>query len=355
MKNQFRLLSAIAVIFTATSCEKMTVDETEVSKPQSTRVAAEPAKTLIFKSEFNSATTAVGFKSGTQDILSGTNDGYNWSIVNPKFDIYYDTPGTNADRKATITTDDAPNTSQGILKFSITNATIPDKLNAGAAQFKGRVQAQLYGFLNPVVGSSTKGQSLKEFYQKVQLKLHYSSFNKILQNQTVLVPGTSDWLTLFENFNGIADFADQSKGYRTGISLAKTTDKLHFIVSIGGEKNTPTGWSGAAPEGWNQKANNFFIEPGVWYTFETYLREGFGGSGGQGRMWVKVTRNDNGSNVTLGSTTTPVNTQSSIDATSNGFDKICPLKLYTSGNMVNAAKPNPMQVYYGSWELYNHL
>lgn len=124
------------------------------------------------------------------------------------------------------------------------------------------------------------------------------------------------------------------------------------------------GWvGGTSAPNWQLKTNTgttpFYIIPGKWYTIETYIKEGKGGTGGSGRFWLAITDKVTNLTATLGSLTTPIATESSLDDLNDGFKYIYPMKLYTSGNLIKAVNPvgtspaTPLQVSFDNYKLYN--
>ncbi|MFC4213571.1 hypothetical protein GJU39_12865 [Pedobacter petrophilus] len=343
MKNSFLIVLTIpALILCMGSCKKnqevanTTASSSSTSENQLQLLST--TGTLVASSDFNNS--AISYVDPQRDDLTGINvSPYDWTTSNfgKSFRFYYE-GGTSTDRKAVITTDD--NSTNNILKYIITNGTI------AANPPKARVQVEIDGFKDPVTGGY-----FKEFYQSVRMKLHYSSFKKILDDPNRLVPPTPtydphDWLTLFELWNNNTwgdDFP-----FRIGITLKKSANLQNFNFEAGAQKDV----SGSFQDVWKNSSSTFVVPLGTWMTVDIYFKEGTAGSN-NGKFYMAVTP-DGGTKTVIFDYATGTNhnwTQHPGDPNPDGVQSWNAMKLYTSKTIIDAVKagtnPQSLQV---SWD-----
>lgn len=345
MKNYFLKVVAIpALILCMASCKKNTEVENTTSSVSSKNQNQVESATgiLVAQTDFDNTTI---FSTGAQyDDFSGTNiSPYDWTTSNfgKAFRFYYE-GGTSADRKAVITKDD--NSTNNILKYIITNGVI------AANPPKARVQVEINDF------KDTTGVNFKEFYQSVRMKLHYSSFKKILDDTTRLIPPTPtydphDWLTLMEFWNNNTwgdDFP-----FRIRVSLKKSANRQNFNFVAGAEKDV----NGKFQTVWKNSLSTYVVPLGTWMTVEIYFKEGTAGSD-NGKFYMAVTP-DGGSKTVIFDYARGANhcwTQHPGDANPDGMQSWNPMKLYTSKTIIDAVKANPnpqsLQVSWDNFRLW---
>lgn len=352
MRNQVSLLLLAALLIAVTACEKeLSVEvpaDGSIPAQNSTR-AVDAVGTLLFQTDFDNSTVTTTTDLQRPDITGANIAGSEWTGTEfgGKFRFYYE-GGDDTQRRAVIATDDGGSTNQ-VLKYLISDVNVP-------ALNKARVQADLYGF-----NDISTGKAHKEFYQSVRVKLHYSSFNKILLDDARMKPGnkSGDWLTLFEFWNNNT-WDESTHRFRIGVGLRKLEPTRNkFVLYADGQDIDAATNDFRKPPIWETSltdASNA-ITLGTWMTIEIYFKEGTAGKD-DGKFWLAVTP-DAGTRKVIcdyATGTKHITTQSPTDPAPNGMKDWNPMKLYTSGPIINALKasPNPqvLQVYWDNYRLW---
>jgi hypothetical protein len=340
--NQLNLTFAAGLILLFTACKKskepviitkpiIIVDQVDLS-----------TGTTIFETGFNnSQIQTVGLI--TDDITGANIPNFPWNSAafGNRFSISYfstNSGGTDAQRKASIINDD--NTTNPILKFEIKEPFAPN-----ASVNYGRIQADLYNMVNPATN-----QPLKEFFQSVRMKLHSGSFNAILANQSRLISGSGDWLTLFE-FWSDRNWGGSNFPFRISVGAKKllplSTNKFVMHVDATYQANATSSWLDMP--NWETSVNdeNLAIPLGTWMKVEIYFKEGLNTNG---RFWVRVTPDGGTPKIICNFFKT---THHPNNPSPDGMSEINPMKLYTSANVVNVAKAQnqALQVYWDDYKL----
>lgn len=344
MKNQASLFLLAALLTVATACEKEIAVESPDNKATDVNSArtSSTTGTLLFQTNFDNSSITSTANPQISDITGANIPGSEWvgTEVGNKFRLYYE-GGNDAQRRASITTDDG--STNKILKYQIYDTNVPTLQ-------KARIQADLYDFKN-----TSTGQPYKEFYQSVRMKLHYSSFNKILLDNARMKAGykSGDWVTLFEFWNNTS-WSD-SYPFRVTVGLKKlepARDK--FVLYADAEDIDPATNNWRKPPLWETSVTNpsNTIELGQWVTIDIYYKEGTARTA-NGRFWLAVTP-DNGTRKVICDVRNW--TQEPTEPAPNGIKDWNPIKLYTSEAIINTVKasPNPqsLQVYWDNYRLW---
>ena len=312
------------------------------SKSSDRDLAPAPVAELMFNSGFEPGTAIYsnnpqfsGFK-GVDLSVPKPNDWLNDFLKRPdmvKFEVDYE-QGDSTKRSADIVPDPV-NPNNKVLRFSIfkPNVVLPESqvrvINGIVFDKKARIQMDMYG------------RGLKEVFQSVRLYLP-PDFNILVNSE---FPGEGDWITLFEVWNRTAAY---DYPFRFGIGLNKGAYKVGSPLYYRAEaqkivdKKFVNIWS---------RVNTAFPVPiGKWVTLEYYIKEGHKDTG---RFYFAVTP-DGGSKTVVfdlkGDTCHP------DDPNPDGLFLINPLKLYTSGHLVDVmnAAGGTMQVYWDDFKFWKN-
>lgn len=349
MKKQISLIVAAALLTAVIACDNQPMVDLVVENADKGSRLADAAGTLVFQTNFdNSAVTATS--DPQRPDITGTNvTGYAWTGTEfgNKFRLAYEA-GNDTQRKAVITKDDGGSTNN-ILKYIISDVNVPLKS-------KARIQADLYDFVN-----TGTGQAYKEIYQSVRMKLHYSSFKKILDDNTVMEAGyySGDWITLFEFWNN-NDWTGNAYPFRISVGLKKlepARDK--FVLYADGQDVDPATTTWRHPPLWETSVTNAAnaITLGTWMTVEIYFKEGTARNN-DGKFWLAVTP-DGGTRKVIcdyATGTKHILTQHPTDPAPNGLSQWNPMKLYTSAAIINTVKggQQTLQVYWDDYRLWKN-
>ncbi|MBC8151682.1 MAG: hypothetical protein H7Z72_02100 [Bacteroidetes bacterium] len=339
MKNQASSSVMAALLVAVSACQQDVAVKTPDVNTSSAR-AASATGTLLFQTDFDNSSIATATNPQFADIVGANIPGSEWTgtEVGNKFRLYFE-GGTDAQRRVSATTDDG--STNKILKYQLFDTNVP-------ALRKARIQADLYGFNN-----TTTGQPYKEIYQSVRMKLHYSSFNKILLDAARLRSGSGDWLTLFEFWNN-NNWSD-SYPLRVTVGLKKLEPARNkFVLYADAEDIDPATGNWRRTPLWESSVTNAsnVVEIGQWVTVDIYFKEGSARTA-NGRFWLAVTP-DGGTRKVICDVTNW--TQAPTDPAPNGISQWNPMKLYTSEGIMNTVKasPNPqsLQVYWDNYRLW---
>jgi hypothetical protein len=285
---------------------------------------------LIFQSGFEDDTVIA--KNGDADIVGADKslaDHNDWikdldnhpNIGN--FNIQFE-GGDSSMRYARIVAEPG-NTENTILKFWL------NEPNVGGS--KGRIQANLYG-----------NNGLRELYQTVRVFLP-ADFESVRK-----YPKKIDWLTIVEFWNNIT--WSQTVPYRFRITLgigkpAAMESDLHFILDAQDCELFPDG-SQKYTTLWSESNLQVSLPIGKWFTMEYYYKEG---NQQNGRFYLAITPEGEPKKVVFDLTKITHNSQ---DPSPDGVGDFNPLKLYTSGDLINYMKSNnkALQIYWDDFKLW---
>lgn len=234
--------------------------------------------------------------------------------------------GDESMRFATISAD-PQNKENKTLLFGLRSPNVPgDKPN----QFKGRVQMNFY-----------RNTNVKQLKMSVRMFLHGDM--ELVRS----FPGTVNWLTISEWWNN-AGWTGENYPFRISVNLVKENasrdSPLLFHVQSETLDRKTQRWSNTV---WRQTADNFVVPTGRWIDLEYGYKEG---DASQGRFFMAAT-------VEGGSRTILFDirnfTHHPGDASPNGLTHFNPLKLYTSGRLVDHVREHGgvMQIYWDDLNL----
>jgi hypothetical protein len=336
MKNTTNTIALFMTILAVTpACQKASDTPAAVTPVPTPTPVYTPA--LVFNSGFEgstqiSATTnpQIDQITGIDNTVAAPND---WvtNLQNKSgfggWRFYYE-QGTTTQRFAKIGTDPV-NAANKVLQFAITQPHIT--LSSG--EVKARVQVEQYG-----------GTGVKEFYQSTRLFLP-ADFDKF-SNGTV--PGSGDWITLFEYWNNAGWLTTVQYPFRISVNLdkaaANATSPLRFEI----HGQTFDAATGKYTNVWQGMNTAVTVPTGKWMTVDIYFKEG---RGNDGRFYMAITPDG-------GTKTTVFNVENSTchpqDSTPDGLTEINPLKLYTSANVITYLNANggKMQVYWDDYKIW---
>jgi len=340
--NKIYLTFVAVLFFVFTSCKKSPESVIPAKPINPLPPVKVDTESTIFETAFNNSQIQV-INLTTDDIIGSNVTNFPWTSAafGNRFSISYfstNSGGTDAQRKASIINDD--NTTNPILKFEIFEPFAPN-----ASINYCRIQADLYNMVNPATN-----QPLKEFFQSVRMKLHSASFNAILANQSRLVSGSRDWLTLFEFWND-RNWGGSNFPFRISVGAKKllplSTNKFVMHVDATYQLTATSSWQDMPNWKTNDSDENLAIPVGTCMTVEIYFKEGLNTNG---RFWVRVTPDGGSPQVICNFYKT---THHPNNPSPDGISELNPMKLYTSANVVNVAKAQnqALQVYWDDYKL----
>ena len=325
------ICNSLCALLTLAACQKGS------DTPTTPTPAPVVDPTLVFNSGFEgstqiSANTALQYDqiTGIDNTLPTANDWVN-SLQNKNgfggWRFYYE-QGTAAQRFAKLVADPT-NAANKVLQFAI----MQPHITLASGEVKARVQVEQYG-----------GTGVTEFYQSVRLYLP-ADFSKF-SNGTV--PGSGDWITLFEYWNNAGWLTNVNYPFRISVNLDKAAATAGSPLCFDIHGQTLDAATGKYTTIWEGLNKNFPVPTAKWLTVDTYFKEG---KGNTGRYYMAVTPDG-------GTKTVIFNVENSTchpnDPAPNGITEINPLKLYTSANVINYMNTNggKMQVYWDDYKIW---
>lgn len=287
------------------------------------------ASELIFQTGFegtnmdNGAYQNVNF-SGIDQNLTEKND-WNEFINHDKIgqvEIGYEDGGDNQRLASIVEDPDSPGNS--VLKYQINEAHIKVGSNK-----KGRIQMSVHD-----------NKCIKEFYQKVKLKLHPDlAFFKESTDELA-------WFTLFEFWNNGA-WTKERYPFRVTVNLFKeagTSNEVFFRAKSDYQNCRTCDWK----EVWWRTDNKFPMRFGEWMEIEMYIKEG---DDDTGRFYMAVTPEGGSKMVLFNFTAT---TQHPKEKCPDGFTHFETMKMYTSEEKINYMRDNnkELSIYWDDWQVY---
>ncbi len=238
------------------------------------------------------------------------------------FRIYYEV-GDTAAAKASISSDPLDKTNS-VLKFQLDAANVP---NGGHP--KGRIQAAI-----------SESSNLIEFYFKVRLYIH-PDVNILRQSNRDIT-----WFTLMEFWNNVSS---KPFPFRITLNIQKPENEANTPLYFGAHAQTKAG-KGKWDDVWSVLDTSMEVKVGEWVTLETYLLEGGAESGR-----YKVILTDSAGNAHTLFDITGF-TYHPDDPSPDGFKMFNPMKLYTSGTLIEGMKKSHAQlsVYWDDFEIWTN-
>lgn len=311
MINQ--ITSIIAVVFLNTICN---------------------SQDFFFKSGFEPNVSLKQYElNGTVDQnyadIYGTDNisGYDWendldnhSAVG-NFRIYYEFGDTSA-AKASIVNDPLDNNNK-VLKFKLNSPNVPNNGDP-----KGRIQAAI-----------NNNMHLKEFSFKVKLYIHPDIDTLKYYN------GHFSWFTLMEFWN---NGSFQPFPFRITLNIQKPDSAIGSNLYFGTHGQTKNTSNSSWDNVWDQLNYSYAVPTGQWLTFETYFKEG---NSSNGRYKVTVTDMLNNTYTLFDISDYTHHPQ---DSSPDGVTNFNPMKLYTSGTLINGMNSlnTELSVYWDDFEFW---
>ena len=205
--------------------------------------------------------------------------------------------------------------------------------DANVNHTKGRIQGNLYG-----------NNGIKEFYQSVRVFLH-DDFNAVKK-----YPKEIHWLTIAEFWNNIT--WSQTVPYRFRITLGigkpvPNESDLYFILDAqdcelfadGKQKYTTV---------WAETNSNAKVPIGKWFTMDFYYKEG---NQENGQFYLSIKPKNEQKKIIFDLKRITHNTQ---DPKPDGISDYNPIKLYTSGDLIEYMKSQKktLQIYWDDFRLW---
>lgn len=290
---------------------------------------------LIFRSGFEPETVVVPGTGSDDDII-----GVDQSVGPPNdwvgdlegypqfgsFRIQYQ-GGTPEDRTARIVPDPT-DPANHVLHYWLKNPRTP----AGPDNFKGRIQANVYG-----------NTDLTEVYQKRRLYLH-PDMDLLRQ-----YPEGFSWLTLEELWLA-AGWINHPFPFRISLHLNKDAGvgmPLYFYVHGQMRDMERDRWK--HPMLWESANRDFEVPIATWMTLETYYRQGDGQSG---RFFLAVQPEGGPRQVIFDLTAWTYSPDATEPIPMTHWN---PLKMYTSGKLVDYVRDagGVLQLYYDDLEIWS--
>lgn len=306
-RQTMHIISCITLMLITCTC----VDENlQISDSESLGVA-EGNLELIFQSGFEEETRVVNQRNDNAEI-TGVDHNFansnNWEVDlngHPQigyFNIQYQ-GGNDSQRLAEIASDPL-NLSNNALKFWIKEPNVDN----GA----GRVQANIYS-----------NNNIKELHYSVRLLI--SSDLKSVEN----APFPVEWLTIMEFWNN-ANWSGENYQYRMSVNLQKSSkDKSSLEIGIKSQVrgSEPKEWLN--PPLWEYVNNSFAVPVGTWMRIDIHFVEG---DRATGRFIFSITP-DGGKKLVVHDIRNF--THHPEDPNPDGLSHFNPMKLYTSGELID--------------------
>jgi hypothetical protein len=234
--------------------------------------------------------------------------------------------GDESSRFATIEAD-PQNIENKTLLFGLRSPNVP---SGKPNQFKGRVQMNVYG-----------NTAVRQLKMSVRMFLHADM--ELVRS----FPGPVNWLTISEWWNN-AGWTGEGYPFRVSINLVKESagrySPLMFHVQSETLDQKTRRWSNVV---WKHTADNFVVPTGRWIDLEYGYKEG---DASQGRFFMAATV-EGGKRIILFDIKNF--THHPGDPSPNGLTHFNPLKLYTSGRLIDHVRENGgvMQIYWDDLKL----
>jgi len=229
------------------------------------------------------------------------NDLDNHSAIG-NFRIYYELGDTSA-AKASIVNDPLDNNNKA-LKFQLNSPNVPNNGDP-----KGRIQAAINNNIH-----------LKEFSFKVKLYIHPGIDTLKYYN------GHFSWFTLMEFWN---NGSFQPFPFRITLNIQKPDSTVGSNLYFGTHGQTKDTINSVWNNVWGEIDSSYAVRTGQWLTFETYF---FEGDSSNGRYKVTITDTLNNTHTLFDITDYTHHPQ---DTSPDGVTNFNPMKLYTSGILIN--------------------
>jgi len=291
---------------------------------------------LIFQSGFEGDSRIVALNSaeedadiiGTDGSLPDHNDWVKDLEQHPNigsFNLQYQ--GGDVSRRFAKIIQEPGNPSNRVLQFWLDQ---PNVASSAGPYRKGRIQANLYGGTN----------GLREFSQSVRIFLH-PDFNTVRS-----YPDKISWLTIAEFWNNLNWDKAVPYGFRVSLNIAKpgpAAGDLYFEIT--GQDTT---YGGEMKTVWSTMNEKVPVPIGKWFTMDYYYKEG---DADNGRFYLAITPEGEKKAVVFDLTKVTHNTQ---DPKPDGVTEFCPMKLYTSRQLINYMKENgkTLQIYWDDFKLW---
>lgn len=219
--------------------------------------------------------------------------------------------GSDAQRVARVIADPL-NTGNQVLRFWLASPNVTDK--SGSATERGRLQLNVYN--NRGVREMLVVVRARLDPSFTALKNHYRSF---------------DFLTIAEWWNN-APWADRPYPFRISVNIVKEQSNPGAPLRLAAQAQTiATAGATSFSTIWSQTQRNFEVPINVWMTIRYHLIEG----SGDGHFRMTVTPDGQREHLVFdvqGPTRHPA------DPAPDGLAHFNPLKLYTAGPLLDAAK-----------------
>ncbi len=218
------------------------------------------------------------------------------------FRIYYE-KGDTAAAKAIIIVDPMDE-SNSVLKFQLNAPNVPNK-----GKPKGRIQAAING-----------NKSLSEFSFKLRLYIHPDI------DTLKYYRGTFDWFTLNEFWN---NKPSEAFPFRVTLNIQKPDSTIGSNLYFGAHGQTKNTLNSDWDNVWNAIDVSYPVPTGQWLRLETYFLEG---DSTNGRYKVTITDTSENTHILFDITGFTHHPQDSFP---DGVSAFNPMKLYTSGGLIN--------------------
>lgn len=317
-----RGLFFIFIIFIMlTSCNKQSVN---------CGIECDYSPELIFQTGFNNST--IYSQTDVTDKITGTDTSFvianSWEGFDShenigQFRINYE-EGDTTQRYAKIINDYIDPTNK-VLQFKIVEPHIQE-----GTKMKGRVNAYV-----------SRNNCIKELYQTVRIYIH-PDMEYLKQWDEKF-----SWLTLFEYWNNSGVYGEKYP-FRVTVGLEKASgsgNNIYFHVKA--DKGGIFKWEAI----WEESNLSFPVVFGEWMDIELYINEG---DENNGRFYLAITPEGGSKQILFDITNT---TQHPNDKCPDGYSEFNPMKLYTSGELIEFMNNNnkSLEVLWDDWKLYKNV
>ncbi len=310
-----RLIAAVGVLLLVSSGAHAQVDEMSLRFEDGTMTVEEK------DAQFSTLTK--GFDGPGSSGRAARSGSSRVTMAKPR--IQYE-GGDRSEREAVVV-DDPLRPGNHVLEMRLSSPNVRSKSGKGD---KGRVQLNLYG-----------NRNVQELRQSVRLMLDPDF-------EAVRGLGFSfNWLTLSEWWNN-ASWTKEAFPFRISVALhkpdARQGSDLYFSVTAQTLDGGTRKWK---PPIWAGLNRGFAVPIGKWMTLDYYFREG---DHSRGRFFLSVTV-DGQPSVTVFDIHDF--TRHPDDGQPDGLSHLNPIKLYSSGRLVNAvkAREKSVKLYWDDLEL----
>ncbi len=236
--------------------------------------------------------------------------------------------GGRSDERFVVISKDVENAANDVLHFGLRNPNV--EVSHGHFP-KGRVQMNFY-----------RNEGIKQLKMKVRMYLHPNM--SLIRSYSEPM----DWLTISEWWNN-AGWTGEPYPFRISVNIVKekASAEAPLFFQVKAETLNPIKrrWAGRV---WKETARDFAIPVGRWINLEYGFREG---DATRGRFFMAATPEGGARSILFDITSY---THHPDDPSPDGLSDFNPLKLYTSGKLINHVRSlnGTMEIFWDNLDVY---